>query len=541
MKIEQLLQMNQPYSFKDSQFAGLAGGEEINIIYLPEAEKTGINFINKLRKKGIFNEVLITPFVSFLNRKKNCSNYIAKFREKNPNIKVVPKFKTFVKGKINLIDLTPLAELYSLQLKNLSKFRATKELINIINQFASENKFYLLIDSANDEIENEFTDMLFKIARKNGFKIKQEDLKIEGALINKTSEDSFELFPLIQKKENELIFKFSSYTAFQKSFKTVDQDEIEALEKMDDTGKIDEEKEKQVTRKKILDTSDKILGNKTSNISNIEEIIKKGEHEQALDDLYELIHKDDIEGKTPLEKIDNLFKNQDPKVKEKIKKLLNYLETVNKKFNGVIDLNYKLIQESGDSYFDPEKIIKLKELTGYKKHASEFDETLDHSMFDLIKSIERDKDAGLQVLNINTEIIDNNKSRFKKYIITFKNIGTNNKRQYTKEILVPYPIKGKYFKLDGVNYIMINQFFPKPILKVKPNTVRLYTHFGTSMVWLTTHIINDTKDIDELSTILIKMNKAKISFIESDKMDKIIEDFNLDEVNPQLLSRKIEF
>ena len=551
MKIDQLLLMNQAYKFKDTGLNGLIAGKEIVILYYPElgAINNGKKFVNRLRKKGVFNEVLIPPMFTFFNRKMIAQNYIKEFRELNPNIKVVPNFKTFVKGKINLIDLTILSELYFIQTRNLSKFKLTHELIDIFNKFIDEYKtkdrdVYLLIDAGKNEIDNIFLEILFKIARKTGFKFKNDFLKVDGGVINRFIEDDqeYKWYPLLMKKDKELLFKLNTYVQFQRDYGTgfKDEEEIDVLNKVDEKGKINDEKKLENIRQQIVTISDNLLNKKIDKI-DIDKIVNNGEHQELLDSIYELLYSEDIEGSTPIEKIENLFKDKDPKTQNKIKELINYLDEVNKKFNGAIKLNYKLINETNNSYYDPEKIIKLKELTSYKKHENEFDEMLDHSMFDLIKSIEKDKEAGIKILNIKTEIYDTNKSRFKKYIITIKNTDTENKKPYTKEIIVPYPIKGKYFKIDGVNYIMINQFFPKPLLKVKPNMVRLYTHYSTFTVWLTTHLINETSDIDEFINVLIKLNKkTKVSFIENDKLNKIIDEFNLTNINKDLISKKIE-
>ena len=480
---------------------------------------------------------------TFINRKSNNNNYIKEFRALNPNVKVVPSFRNFIKGKINLIDLTPLSELYFLQTRNLSKFKLTQELIDIFNRFSEEynKKTYLLIGAGQNEIDNIFLEILFKIARKKGFKFESNFLKIDGAIISKVDQDQqFEWYPLIQKKDKELIFKFNIYSLFQKNYKTgfKDTEEIEDLDRTTEEGIIDKEKEKENIRNQILELSDKLLDKHV----DIEHMLKTGEKEEALDSVYELINNDSIEGDTTIEKINNLFKDKDKKTKKKIKNLIDYLEEVNKQFNGALKLNNKLLNESSNSYFDPQKIIKLEDLTGYKKHATEFDKLLDHSMFDLIKSIEKDKEAGIKVENIKTEIYDTNTSRFKKYVITFRNTDTENKASYTQELIVPYPIKEKYFKIDGVNYIMINQFFPKPILKVKPNMVRLYTHFSTFSVWLSTHILDESQDIGEFTNVLLKLNKkAKVSYIDNEKLNKNIENFDIPFTDITLINKKIEF
>ena len=566
MNITQIINMPQSFTVKNN-INSLFVNKEVVILYYPELESAedgensntnlGKTFVNKLRKKGIFNEVLLLPIYNFMNRTLNASNYNKEFRELNPNVKVVSSFKTFTKGKINLIDLSVLSELYFLQTRSFSKFKLTYELINLFNKFIEEyskegREFYLFIDSSKNEIDNIFIDSLFKIARKNSFKFKADFLKINGGLINRFNPNNqeYKFYPILQKKDKELLFKLNTFALFKKDYKIgedavsedidMDGSDDEILNKITSNGKLDKEKELNNIRKNIEDYAQNLIKK-----TDIDDIINNGDHQEKLDKLYEILNGSIIEntpGNTPLEKLENLFKDKDQKTRDKIKKLIIYLEEINKRYNGSLKLNYKLINESGDSYFDPKKIIKLDELTGYKKHNNEFDDILDHAMFDLIKSIEKDKEIGVNVLNIKTDIYDTNKSRYKRYIITLKNTKGDNKKVYTKEIVVPYPIKEKYFKIDGVNYIMLNQFYPKPILKVKPNMVRLYTHYSTSTVWLTTHIINEHDDINEIFNAVTKISKnAKIEFIESDKLNNIIEDFGLEKVNKELIFKKIEF
>ena len=99
--IAKVLKMYQPYQFTKNQFLSLFQGKELTVIYIPEAPKTGENFVNTYRKKGIFNEVLIPLFFLFQNRRLNMQNYIREFRKINPNIKIVTKFKSKIKNKIN--------------------------------------------------------------------------------------------------------------------------------------------------------------------------------------------------------------------------------------------------------------------------------------------------------------------------------------------------------------------------------------------------------------------------------------------------------
>ena len=94
------------------------------------------------------------------------------------------------------------------------------------------------------------------------------------------------------------------------------------------------------------------------------------------------------------------------------------------------------------------EIVKIDEFSVYKKQKTEFDEALDQSMFDLIRSIELDDEAGIKIKNIDVSVVDTNKSRFKVYKMTIKNTKFGKTTEYTKSIKVPYPIKGKYLKIS---------------------------------------------------------------------------------------------
>ena len=111
---------------------------------------------------------------------------------------------------------------------------------------------------------------------------------------------------------------------------------------------------------------------------------------------------------------------------------------------------------------------------------------------------------------------------------------------YVVKFKVPYPVKNKYFKLDGNTYIMINQFFSKPIMKVKPNLVRLYTHYSTLTVSLKNHKLSETQSLDNIFKEISKLLKAKITWNSSKNIENglstICEKFDL----PNISIAKIE-
>jgi len=510
--ITKISKLNQPYKLSNNQITSLFQGKEPIVVYIPEAPKQGIQFVNKFRKKGIFNEVLIPTFFMFEHRKLNMMNYIRDFKHINPNVKVVNKFKIFQKNKINLIDLTGLVELFYITIKFKSKFKILIEFFNYINQLLKENNaenkdiYFIYEGTPQSSI---IIDLLFRLARRKGMKLDAHLMNTNVFFGFEDLQNEFQLYPLATKiTENSKEFLFFKYNVYKLYSKNVLEQEI--IEE-------DEEEKIENTKQEVLQLIDKVVSKKEVN-----EIIKNNEEISGVNDLINSDSRiiDDVYNKiiqlnpnrTFEENLEDLLKETDKKTQDKIKKIIEYINVINKKYNGTIKLNKKLIQETADLYYDPIEILGIDELNIYNKHATEFDTILDNAMYDLIKSIEKDKEAALKILKIENEIIDDNKSRYKEYRVKIKPIDQKDAQAYTVKFRVPYPVKNKYFKLDSNTYIMINQFYSKPVMKVKPNMVRLYTHYSTLSVSLKNHKFSETQGIENLFKEVSKLLKAKISW-----------------------------
>jgi len=532
--ITKISKLNQAYKLSNNQITSLFQGKEPIVVYIPEAPKQGIQFVNKFRKKGVFNEVLIPTFFMFENRKLNMMNYIRDFKHVNPNVKVVNKFKIFQKNKINLIDLTGLVELFYITIKFKSKFKILTEFFNYINQLLKENgaenrDVYVIYEGT--PTSSMIIDLLFKLARRKGMKLDSNFVKAQAIFGFEDLQNEFQLYPLVAKiHENNKEFLFFKYNVYKNYSKNVLEQEI--IEE-------DEEENIENTKQEVLTLIDKVVSKKEVDklIKNSEEVTGVNDlinsDSQVIDDIYNKIIQLNP-NQTFEENLKDLLKETDKKTQDKIKKIIEYINIINKKYNGTIKLNKKLIQETANLYYDPLEILGIDELNIYNKHATEFDTILDNAMYDLIKSIEKDKDAALKILKIENEIIDTNKSRFKEYRVKIKPLDQENVQPYTIKFRVPYPVKNKYFKLDSNTYIMINQFYSKPVMKVKPNMVRLYTHYSTLTVSLKNHKLSETQGIETIFKEVSKLLKAKISWNagenEETKLSTIKERFDLPEI-----------
>jgi hypothetical protein len=258
----------------------------------------------------------------------------------------------------------------------------------------------------------------------------------------------------------------------------------------------------------------------------------------------EVIGNKNIVGRSFEEKLANLFKEDIPeqtkaenKKEEKIHKIVKDISKdlldLNKKHNGVIELNEKIVKKNRKSFYDPFKIIGYNDFNAYNKQDTEFWENLDQSIFDLIKNIEKDKSLNIKVLNINTSITDTHRDRYKTYKIKLQHKDFGYAKPYSVSFHVPIPSKGKYLKLGGNDWIMINQFFPKPVVKTGPETVKLYTHYNTLSVFIKTHSLNAENDVKELvdnfgqSLKRTKKLNKKPEKLSPEKAQEIIKKYNL--------------
>jgi len=541
--------------------------EKTCIIYIPEStNQSGKNFINSIRKRGIVNEVLIPQFTYMYGRKTINKDYIEEFRKTNPNIKIVKTLKNLKRtdSKIDFIDATPMMDLFFGLIHNSPKYRIFIEFNKLINELIDESikdsggkfdtKFIFLFNLSNQS-EFTYSDILYNFFRKRSFKIPKtiSDSKninasaisnafknIDGGFAYISPDESSKgsnlatLYPILNDSKNELLYKSGMYRRLKSEILNIDiniSGDGSTSETLDE--RINNAKNTILDKAKIIDGSAKITSESLEDIRNI------SSQENIVDEIFQEISLLSFHMKNEKflnmnnsEKINYLFKDADDKTKKTITKLLNYIDKLNEKYNGVVKINRNLLKDSSDVYYDPMDIVKIDELSVYNKQKTEFDEALDQSMFDLIKSIENDSEAGIKIKNIDVSIIDTNKSRFKVYKVTMKNTKFGKTTEYTKNIKVPYPIKSKYLKIGGVKYIMINQFYPKPILKVKPNMVRLYTQFSTYTCTLNTHKLNVSNDIDHIVYEFLKLNKkSKVDFLEDDQFNlpaeiKVTDKFN---------------
>ena len=507
MEIKKIFSPAGITGIKEIYFKNLSNGSGINLIYFTNVTNiaptvndiNGVSFLNTSKNKTYFNIFILPPSFIFYNHRVSTLNYTKFFKTIAPKkgingriVKTIPLTKTDQLSKSTFYDLTSLGETFK-KVSSISEIKSIQELMKTFEKIAVEfsktyykKDTYILLET--DFNNKEILELLLKYYRIKNTLIDLTGIPNLKGIIVKVKNI---YFPLTEIKSTTL-----------GDILTIN---LQALHK------IEKHLEKDI---EVLPNSPKIISDEhvleSKESKESKELLKK------LEDIKQLTSDavtDDIKINTILNDTNQLInrsnKNilKNPKL-EKYKKELSLIKELNFKFNGSIKVSNENLPKN--LYYDPVKATGIETYTGYNKQKTEFDEVLDEAMFDLFKSLEIDDEVGLKVQKIKISFEDNIKNRFKIYKIKLKNTKFGYNKPYDIELRVPYPIQGKYIKLDSNKYIMQNQFFPYPILKIQPDTVRIYTHFSTAAVELKGGIVSTTSDLNRIKDkFLIKLTEYK--------------------------------
>jgi hypothetical protein len=521
--------------FRDQENTG------VNIIYYPELGASGIDFINKYRKKNYWDYVVIPQAFLFMNHKVYPNNYYKDFKKNIPMIRIQRRFvKANNPLKSIVVDLTPLSENFSAFSKSRSKKQTMDSFITLVEQFAVDSKItskqaYLMIDNTIGD-ERSMVESLAYFARLNSNKLRIKG--IEGILLY----GARKFWPMTTQESD----KDGPYLKVNMNILSRYMKEVHGDEDKEEQNPEEEIKNTKEIVKLLYKTHQDTLNKGTSGLSGT---IKKTDtiEENPLELIkHEIESNKHLRGKNFEDKLSNLFKEPKTETKSKnipkiVKDINKDILELNKRYNGTMVLNESTVLNSRKSFYNPFNVIGYNDFNAYNKQDEEFGENLDQAIFDLIKSIEADKELNIKVLSIKIDITDTNRDRYKTYKIKLSHKDFGHEKPYTVSFHVPIPSKGKYLKLGGNDWIMINQFFPKPVVKVAPEMVRIYTHYNTAAVFIKTHALNGDDDINDLidgfsqSLKRTKKLKKKPEVLNNDEAIELIQKYNLpDFINPEI-------
>lgn len=553
-----------------------------DIIYLPESGDL-TNFIRtqKLNPPAKIDNVVIPPRIMISNKAIINNTYTIKIKKDLSILqffKIPQKLKT--NGKIRIYDLSPIV-------KDVVTLSNTKTINTVYKEFFSkifsvtqeysrtpvekERSKILLIDLDLTQIKTGFTENFDYYLKMNGYEIR--DLEYyPDAIIYKIDNVYYPIAKLfIDGKDEKLNHLKINKLQLQKVLNTLIELETKSI------------KEINLSKPKELVP---LLGFKSP--KNIEDILSTQKELTDLSLITDQVKRinqlkdylnanplfEDLQGADTTEKLNNLqlairhaqklrsnstisdaangnTKELDTKDTEKVQDAKNQIPFNNlqeteqkliKEYNGTKFLSDMQVRDNfGIRSYNPDNIVGLKEFSGYDKQAQEFKSNLDSSVSDLIMSLAKDKDIKITVHKISSEIKDDNKTRYKEFSaqISHAEFGSTFKNKYTIRFKVPYPVEGKYLKIGGNDYIMVNQLFNKPIQKVNSHLARLYTHYNTTSVSLKNSKFNNKLGLPEIEK---EFNASLKNIANNPKTkSKYITELISDEMRKTLIDKGLPF
>jgi hypothetical protein len=164
--------------------------------------------------------------------------------------------------------------------------------------------------------------------------------------------------------------------------------------------------------------------------------------------------------------------------------------------------NINLVKPTND-------IIKIDNVTGPSRHKFEFNEQIHSHVEKLFKTLE-EKNLPIEIINFEHEVKDNNLDRFIEYKITLKNKAAGLSTPYTVKLKVPDVINGRYFKLNGKEYILSSQQFLKPLTKSTPTEARFLSHYNM----ITQRVVNFKYSPSDIKSILKYVSGKYSKYVE---------------------------
>ena len=517
-----------------------------DFLFLNEENKNNNNLlVNFMSYQNIttFDNIIVPKFLTVLNKKIVNTNYIKETKKKIPNLTSILR-KIRIHKNHNLMDFTTIQPEIISRINTGSKVKISENLFNTFNKAcidfdnnvtvrgskleAKERKTYLLIyNNLNKEslIDTTILELIEYYFKFFNYSIETNLDGIVYCINNK-------YFPLtyVDNAENK---KFQEMNAsnhpklkgtityknkihFNRQMLTQIQSFMENFTINDNNIKSkgigtssDDSIDLTTLKVKIMEiVNDETIPNKEIQIKsliqktndiNLIDLDFEAKVKYIFKDLYENKEKEEISNDTTNTTIDKVDAAKLDKIKTEYKKVL---ET----YHGskTIKINNK------DRVFNPEEIVGMTTLSGYDRQKQELKDNVDIKMLDLFKSLENDKDINIKIKDVKISLIDEFNNRYKLYKVKIEHpvFGKTFNKPYELQLKVPYTIEDKYIKINGNNYIMINQLFPKPLHKINQNLVRLYTHFNTGSFFIS-NSANSENSIQELEAFQNSFNKDK--------------------------------
>jgi len=484
------------------------------VFFLPEKQDELIKFMNS-QNRSYYNHITIPNIINnFLGKRLSSQKYYLKIKKELPNLQItrIPPKSKIVDERTQIFDFGGIInDILSISYSRSPRktFEALLKLIEQVSLDYSEDRKKIIFIRGN--IDNlKLLDFLEYIDKLYGGKIKTN---IDGIIY----EINNKYFPLaishVTKDKKELKI-LRQYIKLIKSFKEgFDKGEIKNIEQVSD--QTTSEAEANEIKQQIINLSN-TKSNAKDNLNDIKELVNRLKGDKYQGDFHQKIQTlfDESEEKSPVLKIDDM------------------VNEVNKNYNGTITVQL----EESKLPFKAQEIVGLTELSGYDKQRQELLNNIDDLIQDLVHStLGNDPELDITIKNIRTKTVDNYKDRYREYIVRVQHKEGYNK-PYNLTFKIPIPVQGKYIKLGGNNFIMINQLFAKPIQKIAPNLVRFYTHFSTASLTLKNTKLTASNSFVDVEETFIQQLKAfkgsvvKLSTFDNKTKDDLVSKYDIQDL-----------
>ncbi|MEM4385525.1 MAG: hypothetical protein QXD03_03150 [Candidatus Anstonellales archaeon] len=173
---------------------------------------------------------------------------------------------------------------------------------------------------------------------------------------------------------------------------------------------------------------------------------------------------------------------------------------------------------------DPKHVNKINEVSSPAIKEFEFGENLISKIEYMFKSLEYMPKHRIKVEKIDKNYISDKYNSYIRFTVKLRNLDAGRKEPYTVSIKVPKLINGKYFRINGKDYICSNQLVFEPITKTDENSVRFLSNYS-----IVTVSINKMKfDIADINELLEYVKTKYPNIIKHEDDNKIVFNDGLD-------------
>lgn len=532
----------------------------INLLFITD-NAPFYNFL-ETQRADLYGDIF-TPnlFGTILGKKIVSTYYYKAFRNAQPRFKVQKNLKIQDTKKTQVFDMSHFSndfiELINSQSQKLVTDKLFSSFNSIIKDFkktSSGKNFLAVYCDVNQNVSgSHFSEVFEYMSQLNANKLKT-DLDGIFYIVDKY------YYPIAIKDEKskkpELTFLKNNIKLVQKIIDGMIDKNIGAISNVDQIEDILEDKTTEIKsnqiRQDIIDLSKTLNDSGTPGTSknkqgstSIKNMMTEEESDlKTIDDIkakvaeYKTLHGTNISFEETLKEIFNKpIKKEDQKTKDKnlkdISKISESDKEIQKQYAGQINLILST-REKQNRVFNSNNITGLTEANGYDRQRTEFKDHIDNELKEMFMHFEADPKLNLKVLDFKaSNIIDDDRNRYKEYSIKVqhKNFGKTKSSPYTIKFKVPVPQNDKYFKLNGQQYILINQIYPKPIIKVNQHLARLHTMHTNTAAFEIKKSKLDNEDYKYLEkdfiAELLKDKNTKIQEFDNDIKDRTIEKYNL--------------